>query len=110
MRARTIPSLLILSAVVITSAAAATVISAPWTTVSAYQVTQPVPTPPSDAEARAFADKLIAKMTLAEKLGQMTQVPLNSPPPRPADELVRTGAVGSFLFITDAAEINRLST
>jgi len=108
MRARTIPSLLILSAVVITSAAAATVISAPWTTVSAYQVTQPVPTPPSDAEARAFADKLIAKMTLAEKLGQMTQVPLNSPPPRPADELVRTGAVGSFLFITDAAEINRL--
>ncbi len=83
-------------------------ISAPGTPVSAHQVTQPIPTPPSDAEARAFADKLIAKMTLAEKLGQMTQVPLNSPPPRPAEELARTGAVGSFLFITDAAEINRL--
>jgi len=108
MRARAIPSLLILSAAAFTLAAAATYISAPWSLVSAHQVTQPIPTPPSDAEARAFADKLIARMTLAEKLGQMTQVPLNSPPPRPADELARTGAVGSFLFITDAAEINRL--
>jgi beta-glucosidase len=97
-----------LSAVAITLGAAASYISAPWSPVSAHQVTQPLPTPPSDAEARAFADNLIAKMTLAEKLGQMTQVPLNSPPPRPADELARTGAVGSFLFITDAAEINRL--
>jgi len=108
MRARAIPSLLMFSAVAITLGAAAICISAPSTPVSAHQVTQPLPTPPSDAEARAFADKLIAKMTLAEKLGQMTQVPLNSPPPRPADELARTGAVGSFLFITDAAEINRL--
>src|SRR6202453_1953420 len=108
MRARAIPSLLMFSAVAITLGAAAICISAPSTPVSAHQVTQPLPTPPSDAEARAFADKLIAKMPLAEKLGQMTQVPLNSPPPRPADELARTGAVGSFLFITDAAEINRL--
>ena len=108
MRVRVVPSLLMFSAIVIVSSAAATYISAPWSPVSAHQVTQPIPTPPSDAEARAFADKLIARMTLAEKLGQMTQVPLNSPPPRPADELARTGAVGSFLFITDAAEINRL--
>jgi len=107
MRARAIPSLLMFSAVA-TVLTAASYISAPWNPVSAHQVTQPIPTPPSDAEARAFADKLIAKMTLAEKLGQMTQVPLNSPPPRPAEELARTGAVGSFLFITDAAEINRL--
>ena len=47
-------------------------------------------------------------MTLAEKIGQMTQVPLNSPPPQPADEMARNGSVGSFLFITDAAEINHL--
>jgi len=107
MRARAIPSLLMLSAVATVFAATA-YISEPGSPVSAHQVTQPIPTPPSDAEARAFADKLIAKMTLAEKLGQMTQVPLNSPPPHPADELARTGAVGSFLFITDAAEINRL--
>jgi beta-glucosidase len=96
------------SAIAITLGAAATSLSAPRLSVSAHQVTQPVPTPSTDAEARAFADKLIAKMTLAEKLGQMTQVPLNSPPPRPAEELARTGAIGSFLFITDAAEINRL--
>jgi beta-glucosidase len=89
-------------------AGTAAYVLAPWSPVSAHQVTQPIPTPPSDAEARTFADNLIRKMTLAEKLGQMTQVPLNSPPPRPADELARTGAVGSFLFITDAAEINRL--
>ncbi len=108
MRARAIPSLLMFSAVAITLGTAATYISAPWTQVFAHQVTQPIPTPPSDAEARAFADKLIAKMTLAEKLGQMTQVPLNSKPDRPAEELARTGAVGSFLFITDATEINRL--
>ncbi len=100
MRARAVPSLLMLSATLIVSTAA--YISAPWSPVSAHQVTQPIPAPPSDAEARAFADTLIAKMTLAEKLGQMTQVPLNSKPDRPADELARTGSVGSFLFITDA--------
>ncbi len=108
MRVRVVPSLLIVSTVAILFIAAASYISAPWNPVSAHQVTQPIPAPPSDAEARAFADTLIAKMTLAEKLGQMTQVPLNSKPDRPADELARAGAVGSFLFITDAAEINRL--
>ncbi len=108
MRVRAVPSLLTLSALAILFSASATYLSAPWSAVSAQQVTQPIPTPASDAQARAFADKLIAKMTLAEKLGQMTQVPLNSPPPRPADELARTGSVGSFLFITNAAEINRL--
>ena len=77
MRVRAIPSLLILSAAATVLTATAIYISAPGTPVSAHQVTQPIPTPPSDAEARAFADRLIAKMTLAEKLGQMTQVPLN---------------------------------
>ncbi len=47
-------------------------------------------------------------MTLEEKIGQMSQVPLNSKPDRPVDEMIRKGQVGSFLFITDAAEINRL--
>jgi beta-glucosidase len=108
MRVRVIPSLLVFTAVATIFGATATYISAPWSAVSAHQVTQPIPTPPSDQEARAFADKLIAKMTIAEKLGQMTQVPLNSPPVRPADVLARTGDVGSFLFITDATEINRL--
>ncbi len=108
MRARPVPSLLLLSALATAFAASATFLSAPWIAVSAHQVTQPIPVPASDQEARTFADNLIAKMTLAEKLGQMTQVPLNSKPDRPAQELARTGDVGSFLFITNAAEINRL--
>jgi beta-glucosidase len=108
MRARAIPSLLVLSAVSTLLGLTATYISAPWTPVSAHQVTSTAKAPDSDEQARAFADNLIRKMTLAEKIGQMTQVPLNSKPDRPADEMARNGEVGSFLFITDAAEINRL--
>jgi beta-glucosidase len=108
MRARAIPSLLIFSAVFTFLGVAATFLSIPRITVSAHQVTSPTPAPDSDEHARAFADNLIRKMTLAEKIGQMTQVPLNSKPDRPADEMARNGEVGSFLFITDAAEINRL--
>jgi beta-glucosidase len=108
MQVRAIPSLLILSAAATVFAATATYIAAPGAAVSAHQVTQAIPTPASDAEARAFADKLIAKMTLAEKLGQMTQVPLNYPTKPAADVMTRNGDVGSFLFITDATEINRL--
>jgi beta-glucosidase len=66
------------------------------------------PSSGSDDEAKAFVNKLVAKMTLEEKVGQMTQVPLNSKPDVPADEMARKGEVGSFLFITDPAEINRL--
>jgi beta-glucosidase len=108
MQLRAIPSLLIFSAAAALFTATATYIAAPGTAVFAHQVTQPITTPASDQEARAFADKLIAKMTLAEKLGQMTQVPLNYPTNPAPDVLARTGAVGSFLFITDATEINRL--
>jgi beta-glucosidase len=108
MRVRAISSLLMLSAITTVLGVAATSIFIPRSRVSAHQVTSPVPTPASDQQARAFADNLIRKMTLAEKIGQMTQVPLNSKPDRPADELARNGEVGSFLFITDAAEINRL--
>jgi beta-glucosidase len=108
MQLRTIPSLLILSAAATVFTASATYIADPGNAVSAHQVTQSIPVPASDAEARAFADKLIAKMTLAEKLGQMTQVPLNYPTKPAPDVMARNGDVGSFLFITDAAEINRL--
>jgi beta-glucosidase len=108
MRARAIPSLLMLSAVLIFFGVAATKISIPRTRVSAHQAASPAAAPASDEQARTFADNLIRKMTLAEKIGQMTQVPLNSKPDRPADEMARNGEVGSFLFITDAAEINRL--
>jgi beta-glucosidase len=47
-------------------------------------------------------------MTLEEKIGQMSQVALNTKQDVPPEELARKGQVGSFLFITNAAEINRL--
>ncbi|WP_263366551.1 beta-glucosidase BglX [Edaphobacter bradus] len=62
----------------------------------------------SDAEAEGFVDGLIGKMTLEEKVGQMSQVALNTPDGATRDERVLKGEVGSFLFVTDPKEINRL--
>jgi beta-glucosidase len=62
----------------------------------------------SDAEANRFVDDLLAKMTLEEKVGQMSQIALNTPDKALRDERIRKGEVGSFLFITDPKEINRL--
>ena len=68
----------------------------------------PVHTLRVDPAAEHFISDLLARMPLADKLGQMNQVPLNKPTAIAADVLAREGKVGSFLFITDAAEINRL--
>ena len=108
MRAPALPTLLILATVSLLAFLAAKDISDVRSLVYAHQVTQPIPVSNSDEQARVFADNLISKMTLAEKLGQMTQVPLTSKPDRPAADMARDGSVGSFLFITDAAQINRL--
>jgi beta-glucosidase len=62
----------------------------------------------SDAEAVRFVDDLLAKMTLEEKVGQMSQIALNTPDKSVRDDRILKGEVGSFLFITDAKEINRL--
>ena len=64
----------------------------------------------SDAEATRFADTLLSRMTLAEKIGQMEQTagqPMYTPPAQ-AEELARSGATGSFLFFTDPVRINEL--
>jgi beta-glucosidase len=47
-------------------------------------------------------------MTLEEKIGQMSQIPLNQPQDVSPDTRILRGEVGSFLFITDPSEINRL--
>jgi beta-glucosidase len=62
----------------------------------------------SDSEATRFVDDLLAKMTLEEKVGQMSQIALNTPDKTLRDERILKGEVGSFLFITDPKEINRL--
>ena len=83
----------------------------------AQNVTAPVPPLPPDAAGEAFVAKLIAQMTPEEKVGQMSQMPLNQPSaldggeaghPMGPDEAARAGKVGSFLFVTDAARINKL--
>lgn len=64
---------------------------------------------PDDPKADAFVGDLLGKMTMAEKLGQMTQIALNSPTDTISpEEHTRRGEVGSFLFTTDAGQINRL--
>jgi beta-glucosidase len=62
----------------------------------------------SSDEAAHFVDDLLAKMTLEEKVGQMSQIALNTPDKALRDERILKGEVGSFLFITDPKEINRL--
>ena len=75
----------------------------------AQDVTAPIRTSASsgDAKGEAFVADLIRKMTSAEKIAQMSQVPLNQPSDIAPDTLAKNG-LGSFLFITNAAEINRL--
>src|SRR6266496_692679 len=70
--------------------------------------TSPVVSPPGDIRARA--DALLAKMTPAEKAGQLTQYfyfTFGGMKEMPEREL-RAGRVGSLLFVTDPKEINRL--
>jgi beta-glucosidase len=58
-------------------------------------------------EAR-FVNNLLQKMTLEEKIGQMSQIALNQPHDVSPDQRILNGQVGSFLFLTDTKEINRL--
>src|SRR5258708_12713265 len=47
-------------------------------------------------------------MTLEEKLGQMSQISYKEPHAVSHEERILKGQTGSFLFLTDPAEINRL--
>ncbi len=47
-------------------------------------------------------------MTLEEKIGQMSQVAMNTDDRKGVEEQIKAGKVGSLLFITDPAEVNRL--
>jgi beta-glucosidase len=59
-------------------------------------------------EAQHFANSLLGRMTLEEKIGQMSQIAMNTSGRVGIEEEIRKGHVGSVLFVTDAAEINRL--
>jgi beta-glucosidase len=91
----------------------------------ATQITNPERPGRSGAEVAGRVDKLIQQMTVAEKAGQLTQyfyfnlppseesqadVPGAAPPGQETavDAALARGEVGSLLFVTDPAEINRL--
>jgi beta-glucosidase len=81
-------------------------VSAPFTLAQAAVSQQP---PPIDPTAIRFADDLLKQMSLEEKIGQMSQIALNSDEGKQGvDDKVRKGDVGSLLFLTDPTEINRL--
>ena len=78
----------------------------------------------TDADVAERVDALMAEMTLAEKAGQLTQYfYFNLPPSEEIEATLHTdfsrqpamveaalseGKVGSLLFVTDPAEVNRL--
>ena len=64
-------------------------------------------TPPDDQAVRQRADALLQQMTLAEKIGQLSQL-FEFEPQKAIDEAVSKGQLGSVLFVTDPAETNRL--
>ncbi|HZE68894.1 MAG TPA: beta-glucosidase BglX [Pyrinomonadaceae bacterium] len=63
----------------------------------------------ADPQARQRADALLAQMTLDEKIGQMNQLFFfGSKPVESIDTGIRKGQIGSLLFVTDPALINRM--
>lgn len=65
------------------------------------------PAPMTQAEAERQADALLAQMTLEEKAGQVSQQFMFSVNAN-FERQIRDGRVGSLLFVTDPATINRL--
>src|SRR5688572_20661892 len=63
-----------------------------------------------DQQARQRADALLAQMTLDEKIGQLNQLFFlpHLHPVESFDDGIRKGQIGSLLFVTDPALINRL--
>src|SRR5690606_29527456 len=66
-------------------------------------------TVPSEAEVARRVEALLEKMSLAEKVGQLTQI--SGAPwdkgPKPED-IIRKGGAGSVLWLNDTKEFNRL--
>ena len=65
---------------------------------------------PSEQEVRVRVDALLSRMTLEEKIGQLSQiggVAFIPGAPKPEDA-IRKGGAGSILWLSDPAAINRL--
>ena len=64
---------------------------------------------PSDAEVSARVETLLAQLSLAEKIGQLTQIGGADfiPGPKPED-VIRSGGAGSVLWLNDTRQFNVL--
>ncbi|MGH9678238.1 MAG: glycoside hydrolase family 3 N-terminal domain-containing protein, partial [Candidatus Acidiferrum sp.] len=62
---------------------------------------------PDDAGVRQRVEALLKQMTLEEKLGQMSQLFVFRPQ-KTIDDAISAGQIGSVLFVTSPAEVNRL--
>lgn len=67
----------------------------------------PATAPPDNPAVRERANLLLKQMTLEEKIGQLSQL-FDFGKEKAIDEAVSKGQLGSLLFVTDPAEINRL--
>jgi beta-glucosidase len=66
-----------------------------------------IPSHASDARVTQRANALLRQMTAEEKIGQLTQYFKFGADPK-MEKQIAAGQVGSVLFVTDPAEINRL--
>jgi beta-glucosidase len=68
--------------------------------------------PPGDGVVTARADALLARMTPAEKAGQLSDYfyfgQMFAPMAKPVEDAVARGEAGALLFVTDPVTINRL--
>lgn len=64
---------------------------------------------PSDAEVKARVEALLGRMSLAEKIGQLTQIggAAWNEGPKPED-VIRKGGAGSVLWLNDTRKFNEL--
>jgi beta-glucosidase len=82
-----------------------------WTAVLVVAVgttAQGAPPAPSDAEVTARVEALLGRMSLEEKIGQLTQIAgAFFPGPKP-EEVIRKGGAGSVLWLNDRKQFNAL--
>jgi beta-glucosidase len=64
-------------------------------------------TRPNDSEVEKRANNLLGQMTAEEKIGQLSQIFVFGPSTA-TEERIRAGKLGSVLFVTNPAQINRL--
>ncbi len=87
----------------------AAMICLPPTSVCAQRKETRIQPKQEQVKVRERAQRLLAQMTLEEKLGQMNQLFFfGSQPAESINTAIKSGHIGSFLFINDPALINRL--